>query len=326
VGSAADDGLLVLDRRDGALLDRLPAGGAVQAAPLVDEERVLFTDSAGNTWCYALEGGPALWSHFSGAPILAPPTVHESVVFVHNVDNLVYALDAETGDLLWRHEQKLDVSRSSVLELFAAPEPIVAGSWVVTGHSDGTVVALEQQTGEVAWQRRVGEGQYPDLVAPPLVIESEGLLIVGGYVEPLVALGLDDQQVRWRIDTGAYQAPVFVDGVIYQGGIDGLLRAIEPDTGELIWTWDSETAGALTKPVVTDAGLLLGSTEGALFLVDAQTGEETWTLEPGLLVEGITVPPAVEGRQAVALTNAGRLWSLVVPPTVTEDRAKGPWR
>lgn len=319
IGSAADDALLVLDRRDGRLVRRLPAAGPVQAPALVRDGRIWFSDTGGGTWCYLLDG-TLVWRHEGSSPVLSTPLVHQGQLYVANIDNVVTALDADRGEFLWRHAQRVDRLDSGPA-LYGAPSPTVhAGDdgTVLTGYSDGTLVALSRDAGAVAWQRRVGEGAYPDLIGAALDLGST--LVVGGYSGPLLALDPESRAVRWRVEVGSAAAPVTgaVDPAsglpaLYHGGTDGVLRAIDARTGAVQWEWDSKTQGALTPPVLTDAGLLVGSSAGGLYLVDHAEGRLRWELDPGYLLAGVSASPAVDGRQAVVVTNGGRVLSLVVP-------------
>ena len=87
--------------------------------------RVWFVDGAGYTFCYAIEGGEPIWSHFGGAPITARPTLTANTAYVANVDGVVFALDASTGEVRWRYQRPTDASRQSDLTLFGAPSPVV---------------------------------------------------------------------------------------------------------------------------------------------------------------------------------------------------------
>ena len=320
IGSAADSALYVLARSDGTLVRRIETGGPVQSAVVVQGDHLWFGDTAGYTWCVDLQGR-TVWKHFSGAPILASPTVSGGRVYVSNVDSLVVALDQATGTLVWRHAQKLDPGRTGELQLYTSPSPLVVGDLVLTGYSDGTIAALSAGTGEMAWQRRVGEGRYPDISAHPIARATD--IIVGGYTEPLLAFDLASRNVRWRLDVGSAAAPTLdpTDGrTVYHSGVDGVLQSVDGVTGAAGWSWDSETKASLTSPLWTDAGLLVGSSAGGLYLISPGDGRERWRLDTGYLLSGVSVEPAVEGRQIVIVTNAGNLVSLVAPE---EDKADG---
>jgi outer membrane protein assembly factor BamB len=310
IGSAALDALIVLDRRDGRLLRMLPAAGPVQSAPVIFDGRVYFSDSSGTTWCYPLSGDVPFWSHYSGAPILSSPTVTGDRVYLANVDNLVYALQRSDGELAWRYAHRTDPTRTAELELYGAPSPILSGDAVLTGFSDGAFIALSASSGDPLWSRRVGEGAYPDIIAAALTHGDE--IIVSGYSEPLLAMDRVTQSVRWRMEVGGAQSPHVDDGRLIHGGGDGILRALDGQTGDLLWEWDSETGGALTRPIDTEAGLLIGASGGSVYLV-SDDGELLWTYDPGFFLAGVTANPVVEGRQALVLTNAGNLISFVVP-------------
>jgi len=314
VGSAAGRALYMLSRRDGSLVRAFPAAGSVESEPAVDGDRVYFTDTAGNTWAYRLDG-ELVWKHSGSAPILVRPTVDEGRVYVTNVDDLAVALDAEDGSLLWRYRRPPDLTRSAELALYAAPPAMVIGDEVLFGFSDGFVVALDADEGDVSWERRVGEGRYPDLVAAPVPYQSD--IFAAGYFTPLVAIDQATRNIRWRLELGAASAPAIdtsaEDAVLYLPGTDGVLHAVATITGAELWTWDSESAGALTTPLITPAGLVVGSSDGQIYLVDPIDGQEVWRYHEPVLLDGVTNAPAIDGRQILFVSNAGWLHSMLVP-------------
>ena len=165
VGSAGADALFVLDRRTGRMVRELPAG-APWRRPRSSMPVISLLRRCG---LLGLAADPELrdiprWTHSGSAPVLATPLVTDDRIYIATVTNVVYALDRRTGELVWRHAQKLDPGRSAELELYGAPTPTLVGELLVTGFSDGTLVGLTAAAGELVWQRRVGEGQYPDIM------------------------------------------------------------------------------------------------------------------------------------------------------------------
>ena len=312
VGTAAGQGIYRLARSDGGLKGHFDAEASVQASPLVLEDGVIFSDIGGDTYAYDLEG-TLRWKHDGRAPILASPVHHEGRVYLTDVEDRVVALEASDGALLWQYQQRKDPTRRSGLSLYAAPRAVpLDNGEMLFGFSDGSVVALDADTGDVKWNRRMGEGAYPDIVADPLW--SDGVLYVSGYFTPFVAFDVETATLRWRQEQGAASTPILMrDGFIVHPGTDGSLRAYEAVSGDLKWMWDSMSQAALTSPVVTEAGLLVGIGDGTLVLLDEREGQEIWRYRSDFILQGITASPVVEGRQVVFVTNAGWIQSMVSP-------------
>lgn len=325
VGYTGANALLVLSRRDGSVVFELPTHAPVASAPVLTDTFVYVTDTAGYTLAFRrdkLASGIPAWEHFSGAPILSEPTVEGGVVYLTNVDDLVYALDATTGALVWRYAHKLEGLRVAELELFGAPRPVLADDTLYVGFSDGFLVALGARDGSPRWSAEIGEGAYPDLIAPPQPF-GDGV-IVGGYSEPLLSLDPLTRSVRWRLTFGS-ATPFLLDGdTLWHGGTDGVLRRVEARTGAVQWEWDSLTGGSLSQPLRTALGLLVCSSEGSMYLVDAASGALMWTFDPGVLLTGLSARPAVRGDMVYAVSNAGVLYALrrrAAPVAPTDD----PW-
>lgn len=321
LGAAGGRALFRLGLTDGRLLGSFPAEGAVQSAPVVDAERVWFGDTGGTVWCYGRDGA-LVWSYRVGSPVLADPALVDGILYVAGVGDLVVAIDARTGELVWRYQQRPDPTRAGELALYASPTPAVIGDVVVVGFSTGEVVALDRVRGEPQWARRVGEGRYPDVVAP--VVTVGGDLVASGYYGPVVAIDARTQNVRWRIDAGSGARPAIVDRdgpLLLVPDTTGGLRAIVALTGAELWRWDSGTDGPLGEPIPTPFGVLVPATEGAITAIDLDTGAPIWRWSGDVVLDGVSVAPAVSGRALVFVTNSGVVHGLVAPRPASDTDA-----
>jgi len=325
IGSAAGKALYMLSRRDGGLIRTFPAASSVESPPTVYKDRVYFADTGGYTWCYGLDG-ELQWSHMGNAPVLVQPTIADGMVYVTNVDDLAVALNSKTGELNWRYQAKVDLTREAELTLYAAPPAVILDDDVIFGFSDGSLIALDRSSGEVQWQRRVGEGRYPDLVAEPVHYGTD--LLASGYYQPLVAIDIETRNVRWRVDAGAAAAVVVDDSsgkaVVYHPGSDGNLRAVSALTGAEKWIWESGVSGSLTMPVATKAGVFVGSSDRGLYLLDASTGDEVWRFHEDFILGGVSSAPVVAGRQLLFVSNVGNLYAMIAPKAAPEKRPAWP--
>ena len=95
-----------------------------------------------------------------------------------------------------------------------------------------------------------------------------------------------------------------------------LLRALEVETGKIIWeipqvgTPDSNYSGVLS----TDGGLVFyGETGGGFAAVEATTGKTLWHFEANQIWKGSPMTYTIKGKQYVAIASGGNILSFVLP-------------
>jgi alcohol dehydrogenase (cytochrome c) len=106
----------------------------------------------------------------------SPPIVNDGVMFVTTPFNQVLAVDAATGDLLWRyrHTMPADIRMGHPTNRGVA----LYGDNVYTATSDARVVALDAKTGAVVWNKAVEDYNrgYYMTIAP---LAARGRIMVG---------------------------------------------------------------------------------------------------------------------------------------------------
>ena len=75
------------------------------------------------------------------------PLVHNGVMYLGNTGNMMQALDAATGELIWEHQ----VGSNSVRGFGAVRNTAIYGDKVFLATNDGRLVAFDARTGKVAW-------------------------------------------------------------------------------------------------------------------------------------------------------------------------------
>ena len=83
--------------------------------------------------------------------------------------------------------------------------------------------------------------------------------------------------VKWSYETGGpvWSSPVMTDGVVYFGGLDGFVYALDASSGEL--KWRTEIGGRFySSPGVKDGRVFIGSNDGCFYALDAAAGEVLW--------------------------------------------------
>ena len=134
----------------------------------------------------------------------APPVVNNGIMFVSTPQNHVIAIDAKTGDTLWRYERELP---EEMQQLHPTNRGVALyDDKVYMATMDACVVALQASTGEVVWDKCVIdwiEGYYMTL-APQvakgkvMVGVSGGELGIRGFV---AALDAETGEEAWKTYT-----------------------------------------------------------------------------------------------------------------------------
>jgi len=122
---------------------------------------------------------------------------------------------------------------------------------------------------------------------------------------------------------GAYAAsPVIANGVVYMQDLESAVQAISLDSGEVLWSFRSESATQGPNGVVVADGSVFGATASEAFALDQETGKELWSvpiaesplaidMAPGYengLVYVSTVPVNVNSEYQGG--GVGTLWAL----------------
>ncbi|MCG8443646.1 MAG: PQQ-dependent dehydrogenase, methanol/ethanol family [Caulobacterales bacterium] len=139
--------------------------------------------------------------------IEATPIVVDGVMYTTGAWSIVYALDAETGELLWDYDPEVPLATGAK----ACCDVVNRGAavWkgrVYVGALDGRLIALDAETGERVWQTDTLEGEWPyTITGAPRVVKDKVVIGNGGadygargYVS---AYDADTGALAWRFYT-----------------------------------------------------------------------------------------------------------------------------
>ena len=134
----------------------------------------------------------------------APPIVNDGMMFVSTPENQIIALDAASGDEIWRYRRELP---EDLFQLHPTNRGVALyGDKVYMATLDACVVALDAETGKEVWDSCIGDytdGYYSTLS----ILAAEGKVVTGvsggefgirGYV---VALDAETGEEAWKTYT-----------------------------------------------------------------------------------------------------------------------------
>lgn len=264
-------------------------------------------------------GAPSQGGSSGGLPLATSLVVaDERVYFVRTGSKLIYAIDTADGTQAWpRTLAPFDSAEGSPLVAetdgmavvafglgVAALDPSASEEWTVPGaarqiiallSADGRLIAVADPRSVYGLAASDGTGLWevgpPDIGAPRWLLAQEVEIVSGTgrsfdrrvFVHTgdgdLVALDGDDGSIRWRVAI-SHRPGSAPDDVIYVGGVDQELLAIDAATGEVIWT-NGEDVTVDGPPVVTgDTVYVLSGSE--IVAVRARSGSERGRIDlPG---------------------------------------------
>ncbi|MEQ8790975.1 MAG: PQQ-binding-like beta-propeller repeat protein [Pirellulaceae bacterium] len=160
---------------------RVPGGVGMSGLAVADGRVITLGQGEGKQYVLALAEmtGKTLWKtpvapayeNSMGDGPRATPTIDGKTVYAYTGEGVLTALDAASGELLWRVDAVRE-NESRVSDYGMASSPLVVGDKVIVtvGAPGPTVVAYNKKSGEAAWQA----GGAPNGYSSPALLEVGG--------------------------------------------------------------------------------------------------------------------------------------------------------
>jgi alcohol dehydrogenase (cytochrome c) len=138
------------------------------------------------------------------------PLVHNGIIYLTNVDNILQALDGRTGDLIW--ENRLRPQGSQGGGTGAMRNLAIYQDKVFAATTDAHLIALDARTGKVVWDTVIADTSrgYGN---------SSGPIVIGGKI--IQGLGGCDRYKAQDKDQGCF------------------ISAFDPADGKLLWHFNT---------------------------------------------------------------------------------------
>ena len=279
--------VLAIDRETGAKLwERNPVtakphegyhrqyGSFASNAPVTDGERLYAFFGSRGIFAYDLEGNLE-WKKDFGVKMemilafgegIAPALYGDTLILVfdHQGQSFISALDKRTGQELWRknRDERSNWAQPLVTEFGGRTEVIVS--------APGKVRSYDLETGDTIWECA---GLGPNTI-PAVIRDGDVIYAMSGYRDPnLLAIKLggegdlaDSEFVLWTNQRGnSYTAsPVIHDGILYFVTDNGMISALDAKTGEPHYKQQRlpEPYSLKASPVGADGRLYVATEQG----------------------------------------------------------------
>jgi alcohol dehydrogenase (cytochrome c) len=266
-------------------------------------------------WVWAMSEGGANQSH---------PLVHNGTLYLLNPNNIVQALDAQTGNLIW--EQRAGPEQRpgyGGLRSFS-----ISQDKILFAASDARMVALDARTGKLLWETRVGDtAQGHFATSGSIAINGKVLQGLSGCARFnglgcwITAVDIATGKIAWKFNVIAQEGTPGGDtwgtlsNMFRAGGETWIAGSYDPELNLTYWgtaqakPWVPASRGL----TVADRVLYTGST----LALNPDTGKLAWyfqhapaeSLDLDEVFERVLVD--IDGQKTVfSAGKAGILWKL----------------
>lgn len=265
---------------------------------------------------------PRVWSTPIGEGYAGPAVANGRVYITDRIKKerteRVLCLDANTGEVMWKHEYPARYTVSYP----AGPRatPVVHNDMVYTIGAQGHMFCFDTGSGDIVWKKEFGKDfgtKMPiwGMAASPLVDGNQLITLVGGPNALVVSFDLKTGKELWRSlndDMIGYCPPVIYD-------FDGVrqliiwhpsaITALNPENGRQIWSVPFAVRAGLTVPMPRKIG-------NQLFVTAFYNGPRM------LNVKADSATVAWKGKSN-SERNTDGLHSIMPTPVVTKDNIFG---
>ncbi|HLF09801.1 MAG TPA: PQQ-binding-like beta-propeller repeat protein, partial [Gammaproteobacteria bacterium] len=213
----------------------------------------------------------------------AQPLVYDGVVYIVTGDNDAFAIDIESGEVLWKYTANIDPNVARPCCGWAARGLGMGDGKIFVGQLDAKLVALDQRTGKVAWSIQA-EDPKPGFSITSAPLYYDGMVITGfaggdlGTRGRVKAFNAKDGSLRWTFYTvpgpgeiGHETWPQDSDVWMYGGASVWQTPAIDPELG-MIYFSTSNPGPVLNGNIRAGDNLFSVS----IVAIDVRTGEYRW--------------------------------------------------
>ncbi|HWG43059.1 MAG TPA: PQQ-binding-like beta-propeller repeat protein, partial [Gemmataceae bacterium] len=265
----ADCKMYCLDAATGKKLWDFATGSHTESTPTVAAGKVYFGAGDDGLYCLDAATGKEQW-HLKGLHVDANPLVIGNRLYGGSgigdayKETVLFSLDADTGKERWRMATPLPVWGM----------PAVQGEYVYAGIGNGNflasadqlekpekpagaVLCLEAATGKRIWRYAVRDG-----VHVRVSVDANNVWFASRDNHCYCLDRNKEGKLRWKTDLGSpvLASPFLVEGgsesSLYVAGSDGRVSRLNPDTGEIGWTFDvakdsGQQATVFSSPIVS---------------------------------------------------------------------------
>ncbi len=267
----------------------------------LDGGRLFATTGYGTVVALNPDSGAIEWTKVIGEPVRDSPTAAGGKVYFVSVENTLHALNAATGDEIWK-ERGLPQSAT----LLSNASPAVAGGTVVAPFPAGDIVAYQTGSGKREWNdslTRTTETSAAGVLGDPArPVIDRGVVYAVSHGGRMIATSASSGARVWTRNITSTQMPWVAGDAVFVVDVTGKLIALGRKDGQVRWVSDLPKSTRWSGPVVAGNRVWVISGKGLLVGADARTGQLGTQID--LDTDVFVTPVVADGRMYILSDNA----------------------
>jgi eukaryotic-like serine/threonine-protein kinase len=224
--------------------------------------KLFFGSTDKNVYALDASTGQQVWKFATGDKIWASPVVDNGVVYIGSFDNSFYALSAEDGRQIWKFDAEGVFTASS----------IISGNTVIVGSLDRNMYAIDKNSGSEIWRFTAQKWFWAN---PILVGSSVYAPNTDGKI--YVLKSSDGQQVG-VLDLGKSIAssPALADDQVVVATEAGIVSTVDKASQQVRQIADLQTT--IRAPITANGEVIYlhSQTNETIYALNAVAGTALW--------------------------------------------------
>ena len=275
--------------------------------------KVFATTGFGQVVAVAAKTGKVLWRRNVGAPVRSAPTARGNRVFAIAVTNKLFALNGETGAVLWSHS-----GIEEATNLLGGSSPAVDSGVVVAPYSSGELFALKVENGQELWadslagtRRSATSSALGTIRGRPII--DYGIVFAISNSGQFAAINLRTGRRIWERPVGGIESPWIAGDYLFVISNNTDLLALGRLNGRIYWVtalpeWedpeDREGKITWTGPILASDRLIVAGSSGEALSVSPYSGKVLGKVE---MLDSVSISPIVVQDSLLFLTDNAEL-------------------
>ncbi|MDI6827971.1 MAG: PQQ-binding-like beta-propeller repeat protein, partial [Armatimonadota bacterium] len=255
--------------------------------------------------------GKLRWRFKTDSAIKNSVAFYKGRVFAISVAGYLYALDAQTGKLLWKQGLKAENERWEISSPVVFEDVVYAGGTTY-------LAAFKIDDGARLWEAELGgQDWWPSCPLTPIISNNQVII-----TSRIGAFCIDQKtgQKIWELD-GGFRGCSAVDDYIYAVR-NGLLVAINPINGKIVWEGTEKLGDSASAPAVSGETVVIGDADGKICAFSSRDGKLLWVFQTGTSIStlqpykrggsDVNSSPAISGDTVYIGASDGNLYALSI--------------